>query len=42
MCVGGLIASALPKMEIEDDLIGKVGDDARRLAADAARNRSEL
>jgi hypothetical protein len=36
MVIGGLIASALPKMEIEDDFMGNASDDARRLAADAA------
>ena len=36
MMIGGLIASALPKLEIEDDLMGQASDDVRRRAADAA------
>ena len=36
MVIGGLIASALPKLEIEDDLMGQASDDVRRRAADAA------
>jgi hypothetical protein len=36
MVIGGLVASALPKLEIEDDLMGKSSDDVRRRATDAA------
>lgn len=36
MVIGGLIASALPKLDIEDDLMGKASDDVRRGATEAA------
>jgi hypothetical protein len=36
MVIGGLIASALPKLDIEDDLMGVTSDDVRRRAIDAA------
>jgi ElaB/YqjD/DUF883 family membrane-anchored ribosome-binding protein len=36
MMIGGLIASALPKLDVEDDLMGKASDDVRRRATDAA------
>jgi hypothetical protein len=36
MVIGGLIASALPKLEIEDDVMGRASDDVRRRAADGA------
>lgn len=36
MVIGGLVASALPKLEIEDDLMGKSSDEVRRRATDAA------
>jgi ElaB/YqjD/DUF883 family membrane-anchored ribosome-binding protein len=36
MVIGGLIASALPKLDIEDDLMGKTSDDVRRGATEAA------
>jgi hypothetical protein len=36
MVIGGVIASALPKLEIEDDLMGEASDDLRRRATDAA------
>lgn len=36
MVIGGLIASALPKLDIEDDLMGEASDDVRRRATDAA------
>ena len=36
MVIGGLIASALPKLDVEDDLMGKASDDVRGRATDAA------
>jgi len=34
--IGGLIASALPKLDIEDEVMGKASEDARRRATEAA------
>jgi hypothetical protein len=36
MVIGGLIASSLPKLDIEDDLMGEASDDVRRGANEAA------
>lgn len=38
LVVGGLIASALPKLEIEDDLMGQASGKVRRRAYDAANS----
>jgi hypothetical protein len=36
LLIGGLIASALPKFDLEDDLLGEAGDTVRRRAHEAA------
>ena len=36
LLIGGLIASALPRSEIEDDLVGGASDAVKRRAQDAA------